>query len=68
MVLTTPKFHLINELKFSITCSGEFYFRNQEKSNSGIYHIILRGINRQSIFEDDEDRQKLIEILSKSKN
>jgi putative transposase len=39
----------------------------REKSNSGIYHIILRGINRQSIFEDDEDRQKLIEILSKSK-
>ena len=39
----------------------------REKSNSGIYHIILRGINRQSIFEDDEDRQKLIEVLAKSK-
>ncbi len=39
----------------------------REKSSSGIYHIILRGINRQSIFEDDEDRQKLIEVLAKSK-
>lgn len=39
----------------------------REKSSSGIYHIILRGINRQSIFEDDEDRLKLIEDLAKYK-
>ena len=39
----------------------------REKSRSGIYHIILRGINRQSIFEDDEDREKLIEVLAKYK-
>jgi REP element-mobilizing transposase RayT len=37
------------------------------KSSSGIYHIILHGINRQSIFEDDEDRLKLIEALAKYK-
>jgi len=24
----------------------------REKSESGIYHIIMRGINRQTIFED----------------
>lgn len=41
--------------------------KSREKSNSGIYHIILRGINRQSIFEDDEDRLKLIEDLAKYK-
>jgi REP element-mobilizing transposase RayT len=35
----------------------------REKSQSGIYHIIVRGINRQSIFEDDEDRQKLLQTL-----
>ena len=29
----------------------------RKKSESGIYHIMLRGINRQQIFEDDEDRQ-----------
>jgi len=39
----------------------------REKSRSGIYHIVLRGINRQSIFEDDEDRLKLIEVLAKYK-
>jgi len=37
------------------------------KSSSGIYHIILRAINRQSIFEDDEDRLKLIEVFEKCK-
>lgn len=37
------------------------------KSSSGIYHIIVRGINRQNIFEDDEDRLKFIEILAKYK-
>ncbi|HEY3424780.1 MAG TPA: transposase [Negativicutes bacterium] len=37
------------------------------KSSSGIYHIILHGINRQSIFEDDEDRLKIIEVLAKYK-
>ena len=39
----------------------------RKKSNSGIYHIMLRGINRQQIFEDDEDNQRFIETLSKYK-
>ncbi|MBZ4647601.1 MAG: REP-associated tyrosine transposase, partial [Petroclostridium sp.] len=30
----------------------------REKSSSGIYHIMVRGINQQDIFEDDEDRQR----------
>jgi|GEM_PF-1475772 len=33
------------------------------KSESGIYHIILRGINRQTIFEEDEDAVKFLETL-----
>lgn len=41
--------------------------KSRKKSSSGIYHIILRGINRQSIFEDDEDRLKLIDDLIKYK-
>lgn len=32
-------------------------------SESGIYHVILRGINRQAIFEDREDSEKFLEIL-----
>ncbi|MGE4272400.1 MAG: transposase [Desulfitobacterium sp.] len=37
--------------------------RNQ--SPTGIYHVIVRGVNRQKIFNDIEDRQKLIEKLAK---
>jgi len=31
----------------------------RKKSGSGIYHLLLRGINRQTIFEDEEDSDKL---------
>ena len=39
--------------------------RAREQSPTGIYHVIMRGINRQSIFEEEEDRQKLIEKLAR---
>ncbi|WHH58415.1 transposase [Petroclostridium sp. X23] len=39
----------------------------REKSESGIYHVILRGINKQIIFADDEDRIKFIETLKECK-
>lgn len=39
----------------------------RKKSESGIYHVILRGINRQQIFEDKDDSNKFIEILKKCK-
>ena len=35
----------------------------RKKSNTGIYHVIMRGINQQRIFEDDEDYEKFIETL-----
>ena len=35
----------------------------REKSQSETYHIMLRGINQQQIFEDEEDYKKFIEIL-----
>ena len=37
------------------------------KSNSGIYHIMLRGINQQNIFEDDEDKDKFLDVLRECK-
>jgi len=40
----------------------------REKSESGIYHIMMRGINRQSIFEDEEDYEKFIETLGRYKD
>ena len=33
------------------------------ESKSGIYHIMLRGINRQQIFEDDEDFEKFLWVM-----
>ena len=39
----------------------------QNRSKSGIYHIIMRGINRQSIFEDEEDSEKFIRTLENYK-
>ena len=37
------------------------------KSESGIYHVMLRGINQQVIFEDEEDNQKFLEVLNDCK-
>lgn len=37
--------------------------QTRRKSESGIYHVILRGINKQVIFEDDEDRSNFLECL-----
>lgn len=37
------------------------------KSESGIYHIMLRGINQQVIFEHEEDYERFIEIVEKYK-
>jgi len=37
------------------------------RSKSRIYHIMLRGINRQDVFEDDEDVERLLETISKYK-
>ena len=35
------------------------------KSKTAIYHIIMRGINRQTLFEDEEDCVKFIQTLKK---
>lgn len=37
----------------------------RKKSESGIYHIILRGINRQIIFTEEEDSIKFLAVLKK---
>ena len=39
----------------------------RKKSKSGIYHIIMRGINRQTIFEDEEDCAQFLEALQRYK-
>ena len=38
------------------------------KSSSDLYHILFRGINRQIIFEDDEDKLIFLECLKQYKD
>ena len=37
------------------------------QSSTGIHHIMLRGINKQTIFQDKEDSYKFLKILSQTK-
>ncbi|WP_242661337.1 transposase [Alkaliphilus metalliredigens] len=39
----------------------------REKSKSGIYHVIIRGANRQEIFHDEQDCLRFLEILERYK-
>src|SRR6056297_3473731 len=39
----------------------------RRKSETGIYHVMLRGINKQRIFEDKQDYQKFIDVIKKTK-
>jgi putative transposase len=46
---------------------GQMPRQAREKSKSGIYHVMLRGINKQTIFEDDEDKMRFVRTLLKYK-
>lgn len=35
----------------------------REKSNSGVYHVMVRGVNKQNIFENTGDYMKMMGIL-----
>ena len=35
----------------------------RRKSESRIYHVMIRGINRQTIFEEDADKLKFLQTL-----
>ena len=39
----------------------------RKKSSVGIYHIMLRGVNQQQIFEDQEDCDKFLQVLKDCK-
>jgi REP element-mobilizing transposase RayT len=42
--------------------------RPRERSESGVYHVVLRGINRQDIFYDDDDYQHFLETIDQMKS
>ena len=39
----------------------------RQPSRTGIYHIMMRGVNRQRIFHDDQDRAFFLSAIKKSK-
>ena len=39
----------------------------RKKSETGIYHVILRGINKQLVFEEDDDYEKFLTVLEEVK-
>lgn len=39
----------------------------RRKSKTGIYHVMLRGINQQQIFEESEDFEKFLHVLKDCK-
>ena len=39
----------------------------REKSSTGIYHVMLRGINKQIIFKENEDYEKFIGVIEEYK-
>ena len=39
----------------------------REKSESGIYHVMLRGVNKQQIFEEKEDYENSFKSLKSAR-
>lgn len=39
----------------------------RKRSNTGIYHVMLRAVNGQTIFQDNEDYEKLIQTIGEFK-
>ena len=39
--------------------------RPRKSSNIGMYHVMLRGINQQMIFEDDRDKQYMLDTIKR---
>lgn len=49
---------------FRVICMAR---QARKKSVSNIYHVMLRGINRQVIFEDDGDKRYFISVMGECK-
>ena len=39
----------------------------RKQSSTGIYHVMLRGINQQDIFEDEEDYLRFLSVVKECK-
>jgi len=38
--------------------------RERKRSTTGLYHVMMRGINQQDIFENDENYEKMIQTMA----
>ena len=38
----------------------------RQKSQTGLYHITMRGNGKQLLFEDDEDRRRILSFIRSS--
>jgi len=41
--------------------------QNREKSSSGFYHVMVRGINKNDLFLEDEDKKYFLHVLADKK-
>ena len=54
---------LVSLPSLSIIAVNKMARQIRKKSGTGIYHVMLRGINRQDFFEDDDDYLRMTSIL-----
>lgn len=59
--------HIQSSVAAGHTGDGSVPRQARKKSESGIFHVMLRGINQQQIFEDAEDYDKFLQILKDCK-
>ena len=43
---------------------GDMARRARQRAESGIYHVMLRGVNRDAIFLEDADRERFLRALT----
>jgi putative transposase len=60
---------VLHQYPHSVTIiQGDSMPRNaRKKSSSGVYHVVVRGINKQRVFEDEEDYRVFLDKLRKYK-
>lgn len=49
-----------------IVCNNTMARKSRLASDSGVYHVMLRGVNRQDIFECDNDYLKYLSLLERA--
>lgn len=53
---------------YSLSIGGFMPRKRREKSPIGLYHIVLRGMNQQVLFESNADFERMISHINKAKN